>query len=298
MAKKSHQRTSDAVPTEGKSLSEGKDLPEGVDVPEGQALPEGDDFGVRRFVSRSVVAANVPFSGATGDDVLKLARKHLAEPYVLGARAPMANAGWTGPWDCAEFASWCVYQASKVLFGTEPRSDPILADAYTGYWWQQAQASAGSMIDWRDAAAIPGAAVLRRPVSGQIGHIVISDGRGGTVEAHSRRRGVIADTLSDRRWDCGILVPGIRYGRADVPVKLSTVAVDTLRLTSPLTQGDRVKAVQQRLVELTLMVGRVDGIYGPQTAHAVRRFQAHQGLVADGEVGRATLDALGLGANF
>ena len=125
---------------------------------------------------------------------------------------------------------------------------------------------------------------------------MISDGQGGTVEAHSKLRGVIADGLSDRRWDCGILVPGIRYARNDVPVALSAAPVNTLRLTTSLTQGERVKAVQQRLAKLQLLVGQIDGIYGPQTAHAVRSFQARAGLVADGEVGRATRAALGLGA--
>ena len=182
--------------------------------------------------------------------------------------------------------------ASGILFGTEPRNDPMLADAYTGYWFQQAQAS-GSMIDWRDAAGIAGAAVLRRPMGGQIGHIVISDGRGGTVEAHSRLQGVIAGTLSDRRWDCAILVPGVRYLRSDVPVPVNA-GTDTLRLTSPLTRGDSVRAIQQRLVALGFMAGDVDGIFGPQTAHAVRMLQAHKGLVADGEVGRLTWKALGL----
>jgi hypothetical protein len=39
------------------------------------------------------------------------------ERYVLGAFAPKDNANWTGPWDCAEFASWVTFQASGLLLG-------------------------------------------------------------------------------------------------------------------------------------------------------------------------------------
>jgi hypothetical protein len=31
--------------------------------------------------------------------------------------------------------------------------------------------------------------------------VVVSDGRGGTVEAHSSTRGVVRDKLQGRRWD-------------------------------------------------------------------------------------------------
>ena len=42
---------------------------------------------------------------------------------------------------------------------------------------------------------------------------------------------------------------------------------------APLREGDQgqaVKAMQQRLRELKLLTGKADGIYGPQTAQAVR----------------------------
>ena len=91
-----------------------------------------------------------------------------------------------------------------------------------------------------------------------------------------------------------MLVPGIRYLRAEVLPALNPPQ-RVIRLTQPLTRGDTVRAVQQRLLELGFAPGSADGIYGPQTAFAVRHFQATEGLVADGEVGAATLAALGLG---
>jgi hypothetical protein len=228
----------------------------------------------------------------TGDDILAVARQHLNEPYVLGARAPMGNPNWKGPWDCAEFVSWCLYQASRILFGTEPRGDPVRADAYTGYWAQQCR-EADCTVPVVDAVATVGAILLRYPLPGAIGHIVYSDGHGGTVEAHSSKFGVIAGKVQGRRWDTGILVPGIRYFQSGLEIEPEP-PVGVIRLTHPLTRSDFVKEIQRRLIKLGYAPGTDDGVYGPQTAHAVTQFQADKGLVADGEVGPSTRTTLGL----
>lgn len=263
-------------------------LPDTPVVPDTDVLPDTPVLGGTRVLRSLSMVGHL----ATGDMLLDIGRRHLGEKYVFGARAPMADPNWTGPWDCAEFVSWCVFQASGVLYGTEPRDNPMLADAFTGFWVQQARAG-GHTISVEEAAGIAGAAVVRMPRTGLIGHIVFSDGRGGTVEAHSRERGVIEGTLSGRRWDMGVLVPGIEYLRGEAPVIVKP-APDVLRLTDPLTRGETVKKLQRRLAELGFAPGTADGIYGPQTAHAVRLFQASKGLVADGEAGPATLKALKL----
>lgn len=238
---------------------------------------------------RAAVAAAVTGSG---DDVLRVALSHVGEPYVFGARVPLANAKWRGPWDCAEFASWCVFQATGVLYGAEPRNDAVRADAFTGFWAQQARAD-GAVVTVEDAAHIPGALLLRVPGSGRTGHIAISDGAGGTVEAHSSKDGVIRGQASGRVWDMGVLVPGVSYLRNEKPVVLAPPP-RVLRLTNPLTRGPLIKQLQRALEQRGFQTGSADGIYGPQTADAVQMFQRQEGLVADGEAGPQTLKALGL----
>jgi N-acetylmuramoyl-L-alanine amidase len=229
----------------------------------------------------------------TGDAIIKTAGAHLNEPYILGARVPMSNSEWKGPWDCAEFVSWCVFQTTGVLFGTRPRTDAILADAYTGYWFEDAHAN-GASIPVDVAVETPGAILLRAPAPQSIGHIAFSDGAGGTVEAFNKKRGVIRSSAGGRRWDVGVLVPGVSYFRSAEPVPFQPPPERLLRVTQPLMRGPLVKKVQRALLAAGFNPGKQDGVYGPQTARAVRDFQSTRDLVADGEVGLATLKALKL----
>jgi N-acetylmuramoyl-L-alanine amidase len=63
-------------------------------------------------------------------------------------------------------------------------------------------------------------------------------------------------------------------------------------LRSPMTRGDDVTDLQQRLGRLGFDAGWLDGIYGPDTEAAVRDFQHNQGLTPDGVAGRKTVAAL------
>ena len=60
------------------------------------------------------------------------------------------------------------------------------------------------------------------------------------------------------------------------------------------SKGGEVKEVQRRLKQWGYYSGAVDGVYGPQTVEAVKRFQRKNGLTADGIAGRATYVALGM----
>jgi N-acetylmuramoyl-L-alanine amidase len=230
---------------------------------------------------------------AAGQQVLDIAQQHLGEKYVLGVLVPKDNPNWTGPWDCSEFASWIIFQAASRLYGcNRDFGNPATADAFTGFWNRDAK-SLGQIIPIDQAARTPGANVLRIPQPGTTGHIVVSDGFGGTIEAHSSKDGVIRSTLSNRRWDTGILVPGIAYtAGASITVKPPDTVI--YRLTTPLMTSSKVQDIQQALRTAGFDPGAIDGEFGPHTQAAVVAFQLSNGLLADGEVGRITAAALGL----
>jgi predicted chitinase len=66
----------------------------------------------------------------------------------------------------------------------------------------------------------------------------------------------------------------------------------TLQVKKPPMTGAEVRTTQQRLAALGFAVGAIDGVYGAQTATAVKAFQQAHGLAADGVVGPQTQSAL------
>jgi N-acetylmuramoyl-L-alanine amidase len=233
-------------------------------------------------------------STSTGENILQIASLHVGEKYQSGLTfVPKDNSNWKGPWDCAEFVSWCVFQATGILYGCEKdNGNPASADAFTGYWERDSR-TLGRIISLSEAARTPGAVVLRFPQVAAAGHIVLSDGLGGTVEAHSPVDGVIKLKLTQRRWDTAILVPGVTYSQGSaISVALPTGI--TYRLTQPLMTGDKVKEIQEALVGKGFDPGSPDGEFGPHTNAAVVAFQLSQGMTPDGEVGPQTAKALGI----
>lgn len=227
---------------------------------------------------------------STGNDLVTLAVPHIGETYRLGSVAPKNVAKYRGPWDCAEFASWLVYQLTTKLYGCyNDNGNPGSADAYSGYWARDAN-SLGKIVDIATAAKTPGAIVLRLAGSGTIGHVVISDGKGGTIEAHSTLTGVVRATLQNRRWDFGVIVPWIDYSALEV-VPFTAPTEKIYHWTTPMMHDDTVKSIQQKLGI------KADGWYGKDTFEAVKTFQINQkfaNLVADGEVGPRTAARLGI----
>ncbi len=73
-------------------------------------------------------------------------------------------------------------------------------------------------------------------------------------------------------------------------------AVDMSRLdmnATPTLNQDQVRRVQQALQKKGVAPGPVDGVVGPLTKAAVRKFQDRYGIDANGEINNQTLFALG-----
>ena len=74
----------------------------------------------------------------TGTNLLQLAETRLSEKYV-NVLVPKNNPNWHGPWDCAEFASWVVFQKTQKLYGClNNRGNPAATEAYSGSWVRDA----------------------------------------------------------------------------------------------------------------------------------------------------------------
>src|SRR5918996_2854342 len=79
-----------------------------------------------------------------------------------------------------------------------------------------------------------------------------------------------------------------------LPAKMADAA--PLDLGSGFAAGPearRVETLQRALRRLGWAPGPVDGLFGPRTESAVRRFQAARGLTVDGVAGRMTWHSLG-----
>ena len=229
----------------------------------------------------------------TGLAMLDLALTRVGQPY-RNVLVPKNDPDWAGPWDCAEFASWLIFQTGGGLYGcTDPDGPPALTEAYTGAWKADA-ARRGRKVSVEIAAATPGAILLRYPpTAGRMGHIGVSDGRGKLVEAHSTAQGVTRHhDIAGRHWDTGVLIPGFDYETAaPIPIEKPRLLY---RIGAKIMRVAVVKANQKALKTVGISPGVIDGAFGPNTAAAVAAFQVIRGLVVDGQVGAETAAALGV----
>jgi hypothetical protein len=103
-----------------------------------------------------------------------------------------------------------------------------------------------------------------------------------------------------RRIEAGRRRRRLRGGRAVIAVAIASLTFAVGGATAYESSPRGAKAVRKAgstVAELQRALGiPADGIYGPQTRRAVRRFQRANGLVVDGIAGPQTLSALGLGA--
>ena len=91
----------------------------------------------------------------------------------------------------------------------------------------------------------------------------------------------------------GVATPVTQDTPTPSPSPTPTPASTVLKLGS---QGDAVANVQAALKRLGYFEGKTDGDFGQYTESAVKKFQAQNGLTADGIVGQATLNKLSSGS--
>jgi hypothetical protein len=227
----------------------------------------------------------------TGDDIVLLGDKHVGEPYLLGAKVPKNDPNYIGPWDCAEFVSWLYYQTFGILYGcANNHGDPAGPDGYSSGWARDAN-NLGQIITVEQAKATPGAAILRFAGTGEVGHIAVSDGNGGTVEAHGRNDGITNSVVDGRRWDMGILVPGVTYNTNQI-MPYNPPSIVIYRLMHPYMVSSDVGKIQEALNARGFDTDGIDNIFGEGTLRAVKLFQDSIGLNPDGEVSALTAAAL------
>ncbi len=97
-----------------------------------------------------------------------------------------------------------------------------------------------------------------------------------------------AMAIRGKKWAASLLVA------AFLCLSVSAAAVEAAGngLIKFGMRGEAVGQVQQRLQEIGYYSGAVDNIFGSGTRAAVIQFQQEQGLMADGVVGAATLQAM------
>ena len=90
---------------------------------------------------------------------------------------------------------------------------------------------------------------------------------------------------------------GVKFVAIVMALSLCLPALTWARGTSaePQMSQAEVRQLQERLKEIGYYDGALDGIYGPNTAEAVREYQRGQGLPVTGRLDQETAQALQIG---
>lgn len=109
------------------------------------------------------------------------------------------------------------------------------------------------------------------------------------VKAFETAHGILATGIV-----CGGLYQMLGIDCVSIPPCPGAITCRILQVTSPFLSGADVTAVQRALIARGFHPGAVDGIYGPMTASAVRRFQSANRLPVTGVVCGQTYVLLGV----
>ncbi len=113
----------------------------------------------------------------------------------------------------------------------------------------------------------------------------------------SIRKGVLTAALAMAITLPAAIGVGVSFMRTENGAQTQVEAVLSAAVLRQGSKGDEVKEVQRRLKKWGYYNGSVDGVFGAATRAAVIAFQKKNGLTADGIVGKATYQALGINAN-
>ncbi len=141
---------------------------------------------------------------ATGQDVINVGQQHLGEDYFWSYRVnnnnpndrtyaimpdtALNNANYAGPWDCAEFVTYCVYRAYGLKYGlinsTEGTS---FQESSAASWLQDATSLTSQFTEITLSAARDTVGAILIATSGS--HVALSAGDGRILEANVDRTG-------------------------------------------------------------------------------------------------------------
>ena len=127
-----------------------------------------------------------------------------------------------------------------------------------------------------------------------------ADGKFGSatsdaVKAFQRKAGLSADGIVGSSTLSALNAsdaPKADASATTAPTATTAPATDDYATLKQGSNGEAVKQLQQRLIELGYLSGSADGDYGSATTDAVKTFQKQAGLTADGIAGANTQKAL------
>jgi len=254
-------------------------------------------FDLAAAVSLALSLIGSPYVyGGTGKPCTPAYRRQRMAQYPVHADAirsscPVLSGRADSCSSCAYHGKPCFDCAQLVRAVLRAYGIPGVPSGASSLWRRDELWTSKGKIDF-NAASSTFCAVFRRDRSGSLlrpmSHAGISLGNGSVVDARSSRRGVILSPISSYPWTDSAFLAG-SAGECDLKL--------TADILSSITFGDRgpsVAAMQRRLVSFGFPLPRygVDGIFGRETAAALRAFQRKEGIPVSGFADLTTLERM------
>ena len=191
--------------------------------------------------------------------------------------------------DCAWKGKPCYDCAQLVRYAMKAGGSTLPSGA-SSQWRYETAWSLKSKLN-PDYARDNFCVLFRRDPAGSrykpMAHVGLSLGNGYTIDARNASRGVIIEKLDPNYWTDMAVPSGIQVNMRG----------DILSVTHALpygSRGDEVRDLQSWLCSLGYPLPRygIDGIYGQETAAAVKAFQKTNALLETGAADEHTLEKL------